>query len=139
MKNFKKNIYWLVAGITNLFTALLHTIGGQLDLVNPLTESNLTTFQKGQWFGGWHIVTITLFFTSYLLLKNALRPAENEKRTMKYIGTLYLLYSIPFIISSFMNQLLIPQWILLLPIGVLTIIGNKLYANFNPNLTSHHA
>lgn len=125
MTNFKKNIYWLIAGIINSFTALLHTIGGQLDLVNPLTESNLTNEQKGQWFGVWHIVTITLFLTAYILLKNVFNPDQNERATIKYIGIVYILFSVPFIISSLTNQLLISQWILLLPIGLLTIIGNK--------------
>lgn len=121
----KKNIYWLIAGIINSFTALLHTIGGQLDLVNPLIESNLTTEQKGQWFGAWHIVTLTLFFTAYILLKNVFKPDQKESATIKYIGLAYILFSVPFIISSLTNQLLIPQWILLLPIGLLITIGNK--------------
>ena len=67
----KKNIYWFIAGILNLFTALLHTIGGQLDLVNPLLNSSLETQTKAEWFGVWHMVTILLFVTSYLVLKNA--------------------------------------------------------------------
>lgn len=125
MTNFKKNTYWLIAGILNSVTALIHTIGGQFDLVNPLTASNLTTEQKGQWFGGWHIITITLFLTSYILIKNVYKPNQNERATIKYIGLAYILFSVPFMLSSLMNQLLIPQWILLLPIGLLTIIGNK--------------
>ncbi len=30
----ERNFYWLLAGAVNLFTALIHTIGGQITQVN---------------------------------------------------------------------------------------------------------
>ena len=122
----KKNYYWLMAGIVNLFTALLHTIGGQIELVNPMLKSNLENQTKVEWFGVWHMITIILFLSSYLVLKNAI--IEFQKRQtelMKYIGILYILLSIPFCISSIVHKLLAPQWILLLPIGILLYLGTK--------------
>jgi hypothetical protein len=70
--NPNRNMYLLIAGGINLFTAILHTIGGQLDLVNPLMNSNLTDQQKAEWIAAWHLVTIMLFFTSYVIIKNGL-------------------------------------------------------------------
>ena len=122
----KKNLYWLIAGIINLFTALLHTIGGQIELVSPLQKSDLTNQAKAEWFGVWHMVTIILFASSYLVLKNAI--VEYQKRQielMKYIGILYILLSIPSCISSVVHKLLAPQWILLLPIGILIYFGTN--------------
>ena len=122
----KKNYYWLVAGILNLFTALLHTIGGQIELVNPMLKSNLENQTKAEWFGVWHMITIILFLSSYFVLKNAI--IEFQKRQtelMKYIGVLYILLSIPFCISSIVHKLLAPQWILLLPTGILLYLGTK--------------
>jgi hypothetical protein len=122
----KKNYYWLIAGIINLFTALLHTIGGQLSLVNPLMSSNLTNQAKAEWFGAWHMVTITLFVTSYFILKNAIIEfKKRQTELIKYVGILYILFSIPSCISSVLHELLAPQWILLLPIGILLYFGTK--------------
>jgi hypothetical protein len=124
-----KNKYWLIAGILNLFTALLHTIGGQIDLVNPMLSSNLENQVKAEWFGAWHMVTIILFATSYLVLKNAIVNYQKRQiETMKYVGILYILLSIPFFVSRIINQLLAPQWILLLPIGGFIIYGVKSFS-----------
>ena len=119
----RKNYLILIAGILNLFTALLHTIGGQIELVSPLQKSDLTNQAKAEWFGVWHMVTIVLFTTSFLLIKNYING--NKTETIKYIGFLYILLSIPFCISSLVYNLLAPQWILLLPIGILIYFGTK--------------
>ncbi len=63
--------YWLIGGAINLFTALLHTIGGEVFLVNPMLQSNLEDQVKAEWFGAWHMVTIVLVMSIFLLLKNA--------------------------------------------------------------------
>lgn len=121
-----KSKYWLIAGIVNLFTALLHTIGGQIDLVNPMLSSNLKNQAKAEWFGAWHMVTIILFASSYIVLRNAfVNYQKRQIELMKYIGILYILISIPFCVSSMIHKLLAPQWILLLPIGGLILYGVK--------------
>ena len=126
----KINKYWLIAGIVNIVTALLHTLGGQIDLVNPMLRSNLENQVKAEWFGAWHMVTIILFATSYLILKNAIVEFQKKQiELMKYIGVLYILLSIPFCISSVVYKLLAPQWILLMPIGGLVLYGVKKYSN----------
>ena len=119
----RKNYFILSAGILNLFTALLHTIGGQIELVLPLQKSDLTNQAKAEWFGVWHLVTIFLFATSFLLIKNYINGSKVE--TLKHVGFLFILLSIPFCISSVVHKLLVPQWILLLPIGVLIYFGTK--------------
>lgn len=122
----KRNIYWIIAGIVNLFTALLHTISGQIELVAPMLKSNLVEQAKAEWFGVWHMVTILLFGTSYFVLKNAIIAIQKRQtELMKYIGILYILLSVPFCISSLVHNLLAPQWILLLPIGILMYLGTK--------------
>lgn len=124
--NQKKNIYWLIAGFINLFTAVLHTIGGQLSLVNPLMRSNLSEQAKAEWFGAWHMVTIILFFTTYVVIKNGMKNAQNRQtEVVKYIGHLYIALAVPFIVSSIIHSLFAPQWILLLPIGLLIYFGTK--------------
>ena len=120
----KKNVYLIVAGSINLFTALLHTFAGQVDLINPLMDSNLELQTKSELLSAWHIITILLFGTTFILLKNGFRwNVSEDKIAVKYIGYLYSLFCVPFIVVSFMNNLLAPQWILLLPIGLLSWIG----------------
>jgi len=122
----KINYYWLTAGIVNLLTALIHTFGGQMDLVNPLLKSNLSDQTKAEWFGVWHLVTLLLFATSYVIFRNTLVAVQVRKpEIISSIGFLYFLFSVPFIISSIINRLLAPQWILLLPIGLLLLFGIK--------------
>ena len=122
----KKKIFWIIAAILNLLTAFVHTIGGQLNLVNPLLKSDLTEQAKTEWLGAWHMITIFLFATTYYLLKCAFLKNQNTNTgVIKAIGIIYLLISIPFIISSIIMQHFAPQWTILLPIGIMTLIGLK--------------
>ena len=119
-----KNYYWIIAGILNLFTAFLHLIGGQMDLINPLLNSSLTDDVKTQLLGVWHMVSIVLFGTSILLLLIGFKR-KRYPELIVFTAYLYILLSIPFIIISLIYGMLVPQWILLLPIGILILIGIK--------------
>ena len=116
-----KSIYIKAAGIINLLTSFIHLVGGQITLVNPLHNSNLEIQQKAEWISAWHIITILLFYTSYLLLRAGF--TDTFKDYLKPIGILYILIGIPFILSSIFYSVFAPQWILLLPIGILTMYG----------------
>jgi hypothetical protein len=119
-----KNLFLIISGLINLFTFLLHVIGGQISLINPLLDSNLELQVKTELLGVWHMVTIILFITSIILLYWGFK--QNKKSNIEllsFIGYLYILFSVPFVIISIIYGLLVPQWILLLPIGILTIIG----------------
>lgn len=119
-----KTLLLKIAGFINLFTAFVHLVGGQLDLVNPMLDSDLLDQAKTEWLACWHVITVLLFGTSYILLRSAFRPAiDSRKELLKTIGYLYLFISIPFVISSFWMGAFAPQWILLIPIGLLTIFG----------------
>jgi len=118
-----RNYHLITAGIINLFTALLHTIGGQLDLINPMLSSSLNISEKTQLLGVWHMVTVILFSSSLLLLYYAFN--KKDRILIRVIGYLYILLSIPFIVISLLYGTLVPQWILLLPIGILSILGVK--------------
>jgi len=119
-----KNNYWIVAGAINLFTFLLHLIGGQLDLINPMINSNLSIEEISQLIGAWHLVTLILLGSSIILLLAGFNKKFNTNlELINIIGYLSLLFCIPFILSSFYYGLLVPQWILFLPIGFFTLLG----------------
>lgn len=125
-----KYIYLKLAGIINALVGLLHLVAGQMDLVDPLLGSDLTTQQKSEWIGAWHIVTILLFVTSFIILRSAFSKAyHSNHELLKSIAWLYIIMGISFIVSSIWFQVLAPQFILLMPIGVLIMIHQSKIPN----------
>ncbi len=125
MKN--KNIFWLLAGILNLFSALLHTFAGQTELINPLLSSNLENQIQIELLAVWHMITLFMFFTSAVFVYNYSKAKLECKSVIQFISYVYFLFSVSFIGVSIMNQTLAPQFILLLPIGILGLIGVRKY------------
>jgi len=126
-----KNKFWIIAGTINLATFFLHLIGGQLDLVNPMIETSLSLEKSSQLIGAWHMVSIILLATSYVLLSAGFGKRYSTNTEMiKSIGYLNLSFSLPFILTGFYYDLLVAQWVFFIPIGVLTFIGlNKTKKN----------
>ena len=121
-----KNLFLILSGMLNLFTFFLHLIGGQISLIKPLLNSNLDLQIKTELLGVWHMVTIILFITSVILLYIGFNQRKKIFiELLIFIGYLYIFFSLPFIIISILYGLLVPQWILLLPIGIGTMIGVK--------------
>ena len=119
-----KNTYIKIAGIINFITALVHLVAGQIDLVNPLKSSNLGLQQKAEWLGVWHLVTIFLFYTSYVIIKAGFSKSNKlNLQLLKPLGILYVLVGIPFILSSGYFTVFAPQWVLLMAIGILILFG----------------
>jgi len=121
-----KKVHIKIAGIINLIVAFVHLFMGQWDLVDPLINSNMELQQKGELIAAWHIVTIFLFATSYMLLLTGF--SKDEKRSaeiIKPIGIFYVLASLPFITVSVWYGIFAPQWIFLLPIGIFALLGVK--------------
>lgn len=120
----KPRHYILLAGVILLLTSLLHLIGGQIDLIYPIKFSGLTNQVKAELVGAWHMVTAVLFFSSYYLLKAGLQKGPIQKpEIIRFLGYLFILFSIPSVCTSIYYLVLAPQWILLLPIGVLSLVG----------------
>lgn len=121
-----KKTYLKIAGVLNLLTAIAHLFGGRLDLINPLVASDLTVQAKGELVAVWHIVTIQLFITSYVLLKAGFGKLDaTEGSLLRFLGVFYVLIGLPFIAVSFWYSIFAPQWILLIPIGALVLFGLK--------------
>lgn len=120
----ERDLYLMIAGGLNLFTAVLHLIGGQIELIHPLLESNLLAQAKYEILGAWHMVSIVLFATAYILLKEGIaRSTKYSTDLIKSIGYLYVLFSLPSLIISLWYQMFVPQWILLMPIGIFSLIA----------------
>lgn len=119
-----KNFYWIIAGAINLFTFILHLTGGQVDHVDPMMDTTLTSEQIAPLIGAWHMVTIILFATSYVLLLAGFGKRYSDNiQLISICGYLNLAFCFPFVFAGFYYGILAPQWILFLPIGVLTFLG----------------
>lgn len=115
------------AGIIMSFTAILHLIGGQTTLVNPLLESNLQMQEKVEWLGAWHCITIFLAAMGFVLIRNGMKIKQDQIMTIRSIYYLCILFSISFIASSVYLQKHAPQYILFIPIALIIYLGlNKL-------------
>lgn len=123
MKN--RNNYWLIAGVTNMFVAILHTVGGQIDLIAPLLNSEVDIHIKTELLGVWHMATIILWSTSLIFFQFGFNFKRNNFKLITFISYLYFFFSGAFICSSLFSSVLAPQWILLLPIGILGVLGMK--------------
>jgi hypothetical protein len=128
----KRNIYWIIAGAINLLTLFVHLIAGQIDLVNPLLNSELQLQVKTEWLGLWHAVSVFLLFHTFILLRFGLNKTKTPPLDLlKYLGWFYILIAVPFVVVSGIQSILAPQFIIFLPIGILTLFGikkNKQYA-----------
>lgn len=121
----RRNNITLAAGTISLFTTLLHLIGGQLTLVNPLNATNLEWSTKTEWLGAWHIVTFVLAATSFILLQSGLNQEKYTQDLIKFIAFLNLLFVFAFLLAILLNMTFAPQWILFLPVAILAYLGSK--------------
>jgi hypothetical protein len=114
------------AGILNLITALIHTILGHYTLILPFVGIEFETPLKAILHSCWHMVTFTLFFSSLVFLYIGIKPKKINTKQVSYIlGIPYIAFALIFIVLSFAYNIFLFQWVLLLPIGLLSIYGGK--------------
>ena len=113
------------AGIIMLLIGVLHTIGGQITLVNPLLDSSLQAQEKVEWLGAWHMITILIFGMALIMVRNGIKIRQSQIAALEFIYYLCILFSISFIAASFYLQKHAPQYILFSPIAILLFFGLK--------------
>jgi len=119
-----KNRYLFAAGVLSAITALIHTIGGQLDLVTDLLASNMDAQAQAEWLGVWHMVTVLLFAFAYYLLKAG--RTDDRKLNIELLHLLALLsflFGAVFLLVSILREVFAPQFVLIIPIGILILLG----------------
>ncbi|HLM42549.1 MAG TPA: hypothetical protein VK458_01725 [Myxococcaceae bacterium] len=122
------NYWWLASGLLCLITSFVHVVAGHFDPVVPFLRTELEATAKATLHVCWHMVTVTLFASSLALLGIGLSPGISGAALLAtFISGLYFLYRLVFLIIGARrfrwNLLRLPQWLLLLPVGVLAAIG----------------
>ena len=122
------NIWIFIAGIIGLFTFFVHLFAGQIDPVRPFLKSDLPDIPKATLLGCWHMVSVTLLISGLVLTYAGWFNLSSLQNIVIGISVSFLIFSLVFITVGwyfFKSQvfLKLPQWILLLPIGTLGLVG----------------
>lgn len=125
----KQNRALLLSAFLAAFTALLHTIGGTLEIHAPLLTSALPEPISLLLYACWHLVTVTLVLSALALLWSSRNDrAATHFALPAFIGILWISFGVVFIFvalyfSGFSALFVLPQWTLLVPIGCIALFG----------------
>lgn len=112
--------WFVLAGISGVFTALVHTFVGQRLVVQPLLDApkfdHISRFTN---YYCWHIVAIVLFSMGALFFIAATHPQMVE---LAWLTTLYatalVIWRLVMIATHTLKPKHFPQWALILPTAV---------------------
>jgi len=121
----KRSKLIIAAGLIYLFIALLHTIGGQLELVNPMLDSRLDKQVKTELLGAWHLVTAMLWIFGFMLVKSGIKLSLTDRSMLQLIAIVTLAFVVIFIGVSLAQWTHALQYILFLPPATMIFMGLK--------------
>ncbi len=122
------NTWLFMAGGLALFTSLVHIFAGQVDPIRPLLNSEISDIAKATLLGCWHIVSAILVLSGFAFVYIGWFNLISYHNLVIGISVSFIFFSIVFIIVGwhffkFQSFTKLPQWTLLLPIGVLGLLG----------------
>lgn len=126
-----KKRFLLAAGLLAGFTATVHAIVGTAEIHKPLLSAPLEESVSLVVYACWHLVTVTLFASSVALLQSSLPGRLSVSRPLvRFISVLWVLFAGVFAVVALAFSgpaalLVLPQWALLLPVGLLSWLGSS--------------
>lgn len=122
------NIWIFLSGIIGLFTSFVHIFAGQVDPVRPFLKSDFPDIPKATLLGCWHIVSVILIISGSALVYIGWFNLSSFHHLVVGISISFVIFSLVFITVGWyffklQTFIKLPQWILLLPIGILGLIG----------------
>lgn len=123
------NRFLLVASVLAAFTACIHVFVGTAEIAPPLLSSSLAPEMRFLLYACWHLVSCALFFSAVALFVSALPRHQHSARLLaRFISWLWLAFGAVFIIIGLAGAhgtllFKLPQWVLLLPVGMLALLG----------------
>ncbi|MFD5553089.1 hypothetical protein ACFWIA_04520 [Streptomyces sp. NPDC127068] len=123
------NGWFLTAGVTAAGVAVTHITAGHRDVVRPLLSGGLADEPRGVLHAVWHMVSVDLVLSVAALVYLALADDTSTTRLAAwFVAAHFLAYAVAFLVVTLSvgwpkPLLRLPQWMLLLPVGVLTVAG----------------
>lgn len=121
-----------LAGYLAVFTAAVHTFGGTYEVHAPLLNSALPKPLALMLYACWHLVTAVLCLSSWALLRSpSPRTIQSQAVLAGAIGIAWTSFGLVIIAvallfgESLSTLLVLPQWVLLLPVGALAWFGSR--------------
>jgi hypothetical protein len=121
------NGYFIAAGLLAVLSTGVHLFAGGKEIVRPLFKSSLERSIILVLYACWHIVTATLALSAFALLASGIGWVR-DCGMVGLISTMWVCFGLAFIVVSGMDRrpgalLRYPQWMLLLPVGVIGWVG----------------
>lgn len=111
------------------FTAVLHTFGGTPEIEKPLLQAPLAPEISLLVYACWHLVTVALTLSAIGFFISAKPKYVVQSHYMAlFISLMWIGFGLVFVVvdiaySGLPMLLKLPQWILLIPIGLLGLWG----------------
>lgn len=124
MKFLMKCLPWFAA-----FGAFLHTVFGTSEVHTPLLQSAIPREVSLLLYVCWHLITIVLIGSTIVLFLAMRAQGKNPWiGAARFVGALWFSFGLVFIAIAltFANAamvLILGQWIILIPIGLLALYG----------------
>ncbi|MGW4757980.1 hypothetical protein [Streptomyces chartreusis] len=123
------NGWFLAAGITAFGVAAVHLVAGHRDVVRPLLACAFADEPKRVLHAVWHMVSVDLTLSAAVLVCLALADDTSATGLVAwFVAAHFVAYAVAFLVVTLSvgwpkPLLRLPQWILLLPVAVLTVAG----------------
>lgn len=139
----KTNRLLLSSGLLAAFTAVLHTLAGTPEIQEPLLRSTIPQSISLLLYACWHLVTVTLIASALALIWSARAMNTAKVGALPcFISVLWLLFGLVFVVVALWFSgpsmlLVLPQWVLLVPVGILGLLGDRQRLASIPGKKSH--
>ncbi len=123
------NWLWILSGLLAAVSAAVHLFVGGKDVARPLLNSPLTEEIRLTMYACWHLASASLVLSALALLASGVGLLGTAGGMMVlFISVLWLLFGAVFLAISLgmarsRGLFRFPQWVLLIPVGVLGILG----------------
>jgi hypothetical protein len=114
-----------VAALLAAFTSVVHIFAGGVDVVSPLIASSMAGEPKLTLYAAWHMVSVVLAMSAAALFFGSFpRYAYAARYLVLFVSALWCAFGVVFLVVAAVQPenswlLKLPQWALLLPVGLL--------------------
>lgn len=124
------NRFLLMAAWLAAFTAAVHIVVGGDDVAAPLLASSLAGEPKLTLYAVWHMASLVLVMSAAAFFVGGLPgQAQSADYLVRFVSALWCAFGGVFLIVAAIQPetqwlFKLPQWLLLLPVGVLGFYGS---------------